>query len=292
MQVEVTGDGRKHAGDARGNRRGGIHNHQPGVTGKINRQGGGKRQMHLEMTQPAEAFRGAKIGAGGIVAHRAPVIGDETERRLLRAVVGHQLIFRIGEGVGMDPGEMRDIQKAFHLAARKAVDLKGRAVDLLKSLVMPVRHDRQRLWIFRVEGQTGPDQPIAFFHRKMGEIEFCRYRLVGAGRDAVAAAIFTEAQAVVRADDPFFIMKAQRQRHAAMGAGIACHHDLALYTIDNQRLIKQGGFHRGRANVAGAGDRVPALRQAQPILRFKAAMGGWGDRRLVHGVLRLTKITV
>ena len=105
---------------------------------------------------------------------------------------------------------MGDIQKALDLAPRKAVDLKGRAVDLLKAVVVPVRHHRQRHRVLRVEGHAGPDQAIAFLNCKAGEVELRRYRLVGAGRDTVTAAIFAEAQAVVRADDPFFVVKTER----------------------------------------------------------------------------------
>ena len=283
VQIEITRDGREHAGDPRGNRRGGVHNHQPGLAGKMNRQGGGKRQMHLEMAQPLEAFRRAKLGAGGIVADRTPVIGDKTKRRLLRIVVRHHLVIRVGEGIGVDPGEMGDVQKALDLAARKAVNLKGRAVDLLKAVVVPVRHHRQRHRVLRVEGQAGPDQAIAFLNRKAGEVELRRYRLVGAGRDTVTAAIFAEAQAVVRADDPFFVVKTERQRHAAVGTDVASDHHLALDTIDNQLFIKQGGFYRRGADIAGARDRMPAFRQAQPVLGLKGAMGGRGGLWFVHG---------
>ncbi|STS82637.1 Uncharacterised protein [Klebsiella pneumoniae] len=39
----------------------------------------------------------------------------------------------------MDPREVGDIEKAFDLAAGKSLHLEGRAVDLLKSRVVPVR---------------------------------------------------------------------------------------------------------------------------------------------------------
>ena len=127
------------------------------------------------------------------------------------------------------------------------------------------------------------DQAIAFLNRKAGEVELRRYRLVGAGRDTVTAAIFAEAQAVVWADDPFFVVKTERQRHAAVGTDVASDHHLALDTIDNQLFIKQGGFYRRGADIAGAGDRMPAFRQAQPVLGLKGAMGGRGGLWFVHG---------
>jgi hypothetical protein len=70
-----------------------------------------------------------------------------------------------------------------------------------------------------------------------------------------------KAQAVVGADDPFFVVKTERQRHAAVRADVAGDHHLAFHAIDNQLFIQQGGFHRRGANIAGAGDRMPAAGQ-------------------------------
>lgn len=105
-------------------------------------QRSGERQMHFKVTQPLEPFRRAEIGAGRVIAHRAPVVGNKAERRLLRGIVRHLLVVRIGEGVGVDPREVGDIEKAFDLAAGKSLYLEGRAVDLLKAGVVPVRHGR------------------------------------------------------------------------------------------------------------------------------------------------------
>ena len=105
-------------------------------------QRSGERQMHFKVTQPLEPFRRAEIRAGRVIAHRAPVVGNKAERRLLRGIVRHLLVVRIGEGVGVDPREVGDIEKAFDLAAGKSLHLEGRAVDLLKSRVVPVRHGR------------------------------------------------------------------------------------------------------------------------------------------------------
>ena len=84
----------------------------------------------------------AEIRAGRVIAYRAPVVGNKAERRLLRGVVRHLLVVRIGEGIGVDPREVGDIEKAFDLAAGKSLHLEGRAVDLLKAGVVPVRHGR------------------------------------------------------------------------------------------------------------------------------------------------------
>ncbi len=65
-------------------RRGGVHDHQPGVGGKMDGQRSGERQMHFKVTQPLEPFRRAEIRAGRVIAHRAPVVGNKAERRLLR----------------------------------------------------------------------------------------------------------------------------------------------------------------------------------------------------------------
>ncbi len=85
----------------------------PGVGGKMDGQRSGERQMHFKVTQPLEPFRRAEIRAGRVIAHRAPVVGNKAERRLLRGIVRHLLVVRIGEGVGVDPREVGDIEKAF-----------------------------------------------------------------------------------------------------------------------------------------------------------------------------------
>ncbi len=107
----------------------------------MNRQGGGKGQMHLKATQPLKTLRSPVTGACRIIADRAPVVDDKPVFRFLRQVVRNLLILRIGEGVGMDPRKMRHIKKPFNLTACKAID-KRRAGQLLKSVVCPVRHGR------------------------------------------------------------------------------------------------------------------------------------------------------
>lgn len=78
---------------------------------------------------------------------------------------------------------------------------------------------------------------------------------------------------MIGADDAFFFMKpgvsgtprcGQTSRATTTG----------LYTIDNQLFVQQGGFHRSAVNIAGAGHRVPATGQPQPVFRIEGAMGG------------------
>lgn len=73
---------------------------------------------------------------------------------------------------------------------------------------------------------------------------------------------------------PSFFMKPRGQRDAAVRADVAGDHHLTFNAIDNQLFVQQGGFHRGAANIAGAGHRVPAAGQPQPVLWIKGAMGG------------------
>lgn len=149
--------------------------------------------MHFKMTQPLEAFRGLDIGAGGVIAHRAPVIGNKAKRRLLGLIMGNQRIIGVSKGVSVDPGKMRHVQKPFHLTAGEAIHFKRRAVDLLKSVVIPVRHGGQRHWVIGIKRQAGPDQPKALLHGIVNQVKLRGNRLVRAGRNAVAASIFTKA---------------------------------------------------------------------------------------------------
>jgi len=80
---------------------------------------------------------------------------------------------------------------------------------------------------------------------------------------------------MIGADNPVFIVKAQRQRHAAMGTNVPGDHHLVVNPVDNQLFIKQSGFNRSRADVARPGNRVPAFCQTQPVLWLKRAMGWW-----------------
>lgn len=105
-------------------------------------------------------------------------------------------------------------------------------------------------------------------------MQFGRNGLPRTGGDAVAAAILAKAQAMIGADDTFLFMKSRGQRHPAVRADVAGDYHLAFNTIDNQLFVQQGGFHRGAGNIAGAGHRVPAAGQPQPVFRVKGAMGG------------------
>ena len=178
---------------------------------------------------------------------------------------------------------MSDIQKPFHLATGKTINLKGRAVDLLKTVVVPVRHGGQRHRILRIEGQTGPDQTVTLLHRIAGQVELRRNRLIRAGGDAVAAAILAKTQPVIRADNPFVIVKSKGQRYAAMRTDIAGDHDLIFYPVDHQLFVQQRSLHRCRADIAGAGHRMPAFCQAQPVFRLEGAMGGRRGMLCFHG---------
>ncbi len=60
---------------------------------------------------------------------------------------------------------------------------------------------------------------------------------------------------MIGADDAFFFMKPRGQRDAAVRADVAGDHHLTFNAIDNQLFVQQGGFHRGAANIAGAGHR-------------------------------------
>ena len=80
----------------------------------------------------------------------------------------------------MDPGEVGNIEKSLDLATGKAVDFKGRAVDLLEALIVPVGKGGQRHRVFRIESQAGPDEPVALLDRVAGEIKLRRYRPIGA----------------------------------------------------------------------------------------------------------------
>ena len=93
----------------------------------------------------------------------------------------------------MDPGKVRHVQKSFHLATGEAIHLERRAVNLLESVVIPVRHGGQRYRIVRVKGQTGPDQAKALLHGVVNQVQLRRNGLVGAGRDTVAAPVLSEA---------------------------------------------------------------------------------------------------
>jgi hypothetical protein len=61
-------------------------------------------------------------------------------------------------------------RETLDLATGKAVHLKRRAVDLLKTVVIPVRHGGQRHRVFRVKRQTGPDQAKTLFHGVVNQI--------------------------------------------------------------------------------------------------------------------------
>jgi hypothetical protein len=88
-------------------------------------QGRREGQVQLKMAQPLEAVRGPKFRTGRVIADRTPVIGGEAKGGLLRDIVGNQLIIGIRKGVGMDPGEVGNIEKSLDLAAGKAIDLKS-----------------------------------------------------------------------------------------------------------------------------------------------------------------------
>ena len=90
-------------------------------------QGRREGQVQLKMAQPLEAVRGPKFRTGRVIADRTPVIGGEAKGGLLRDIVGNQLIIGIRKGVGMDPGEVGNIEKSLDLAAGKAFDLKSGA---------------------------------------------------------------------------------------------------------------------------------------------------------------------
>ena len=113
-------------------------------------------------------------------------------------------------------------------------------------------------------------------------MQFGRNGLPRTGGDAVAAAILAKAQAMIGADDAFFFMKPQGQRDAAVRADVAGDNHLAFYTIDNQLFVQQGGFHRSAVNIAGAGHRVPATGQPQPVFRIEGAMGGGRGGGCLH----------
>jgi hypothetical protein len=115
------------------------------LAGKMDRQRGGKRQMHFKMTQPLKTIRRLMLRTRRIIAYRTPVIGDKPELGFLRVIIGDDLVTGIGKGCRVDPGEMGNIQKAFYLPSGKTVHFKGRAVDLLKTSVIPVGHGWQRL---------------------------------------------------------------------------------------------------------------------------------------------------
>jgi hypothetical protein len=72
---------------------------------------------------------------------------------------------------------------------------------LLKAVVVPVRHG-QAASGFPVESQAGPDQAIALFNRKAGEVELRRYRLDRGWTGYGCSGHLPEAQAVVRATIP------------------------------------------------------------------------------------------
>ncbi len=48
---------------------------------------------------------------------------------------------------------MGNIEKSLDLATGKAVDFKGRAVDLLEALIVPVGKGGQRHRVFRIESR-------------------------------------------------------------------------------------------------------------------------------------------
>lgn len=103
-------------------------------------------------------------------------------------------------------------------------------------------------------------------------MQFGRNGLPRTGGDAVAAAILAKAQAMIGADDAFLFMKSGSAAPAVRQTSRAT--TTAFNTIDNQLFVQQGGFHRGAGNIAGAGHRVPAAGQPQPVLWIKGAMGG------------------
>jgi hypothetical protein len=98
----------------------------------------------------------------------------------------HLGIVGIAEGVGVDEGEMGDVEKALHLAAREAEDVDGGADDLLELALIPMRHvgDDGRAAIMK---QAGPDQPVTLDMGIGFEVEARGNIAVGMGRDMVAA---------------------------------------------------------------------------------------------------------
>ncbi len=171
---------------------------------------------------------------------------------------------------------MRHIQKPFHLTPGEAIHLERRAVNLLKSVVIPVRQGGQRHRVVRIKRQAGPDQAKALLHGVINQVQLRRNGLVGAGRNSVAAPVLPKTQAMIGTDNPVLIVKAERQRHAAVRAHVPGDHDLVVDPVNHQLFVQQGRFNRRRADVAGPGDRMPAFRQTQPVLWLKRAVGGWG----------------
>ena len=155
----------------------------------MDRQGGGKRQMHFKMAQPLEAFGRLHVSAGGIIAHRTPVVRYKTKRCFLWLIGRDELVIRVRKGAGVIHAKCAT-SKILPPAASEAIHLKRRTVDLLKAVVIPVRHGGQRHRVIRVKRQTRPDQAKALLHGVVNQVQLRRYRLVGAGGNTVAAAIF------------------------------------------------------------------------------------------------------
>ena len=86
---------------------------------------------------------------------------------------------------------------------------------------------------------------------------------------------------MIGADNPVLVVKAERQRHAAVRANVTGDHDLVVNPVNHQLFIQQGRLNRCRANVAGARDRMPAFRQTQPVLWLKQWAGGVGSLFIV-----------
>ena len=114
------------------------------------------------------------------------------------------------------------------------------AGDLLEARIIPMRHGGDIGVAFGT--QACPDQPIAFHGRIEVQTQFRRDCAVPAGPGCVSQRpSLPKCRLVIGAPDAAAVMRAQAERHAAMGAQIVGHHDLTIHPVNHQRRIQQHG---------------------------------------------------
>lgn len=70
----------------------------------------------------------------------AAIFGLETRFGQLRRIGRNDRVLGVGKRLGMDEGEMCNVNEAFDLPPCKALDVDPGAGDLLERRIIPVRH--------------------------------------------------------------------------------------------------------------------------------------------------------
>src|ERR1700678_3550014 len=79
---------------------------------------------------------------------------------------------------------------------------------------------------------------------------------------------------MIGTDDSLLIMRAQAQRHPAVGTQIASDDQLTANPVRDQVLIVYDGLVRSRTDVGGGSDGIPAAGQDLPIAGIETAGDG------------------